>query len=88
MFSNIGFIPNKLYSLFLINEHALSAFSIASTCFSVSLYLICRLRYYIFIENVYSPKLTVFYCFIGVCFIKWVVAVKCKLISNETDGNA
>ena len=82
MFSNFLFISKQLYSLFIINVRALSVFSVAVCCFSVSFKLICRLRYYIFIEHVYSPKLTVFYCFIGVCFVKWVPAVKFKLIDN------
>ena len=39
-------------------------------------------------EDVYSSKLSVFYCFIVVCFVKKVSAVNCKLINNETDTNA
>ena len=82
MFSNFRFDPRQLHSLFKIIVRALSVFSVAFSCFSVSFKLICRLQYYIFIEDVYSPKLTVFYCFIGVCFVKWVPAVKFKLINN------
>ena len=82
MFSNFRFDPRQLHSLFRIIVRALSVFSVAFSCFSVSFQLICRLRYYNFIEHVYSSKLTIFYCFIGVCFVKWDPAVKFKLIDN------
>ena len=41
-----------------------------------------------FIKQVSSPILTVFYCFIGLCFVEWVSVFNCKLINNETDLNA
>ncbi len=68
MFSNFRFDPRQLYFLFINNVRALSVFSVAFNCFSAFFSLFCRLSYYIFIEHVYSPKLTVFYCFIGVIF--------------------
>ena len=59
--------------------------SVAFSCFSVSFYLICRLCFYTLIEHLSSPKHTVFYCFIGLCFVKRVSALNCKRIINETD---
>ena len=88
MFSNFCFIPRQLYTLFIIVVRALIVFSVAFSCFSVFFYLICRLSFYTFIEHVCSPKHTVFYCLIGLCFVKRVSAFNYKLINNETDRKA
>ncbi len=88
MFSHFRFVPRKLCTLFIIIVRALSVFSVAFSCFSASFELNCRLSYYTFIKLVRSPKLNVFYSFIGLCFVKMVSAFICKRINNETDMNA
>ncbi len=88
MFSNFRIVPRQLYSLFIIIVHALSVFSNAFSCFSVSFKLIGRYTFYTFIEHVCSPKHTVFSIFISLCFVKRVSAFNCKLNNNETDRNA
>ena len=88
MFSNFCFIRRQLYSLFIIIVRALRAFSFAFSCFSFFFYLMFRLSYYTFVENVCSPKHTVFYCFIGLCFLKRVSDFNYKLIYNEINRNA
>ncbi len=75
------------FILFIINVRALSVFKIALTCFSVSFQLICHLRCHTIAEHVCSSKLTVFYCFNGLCFFKWDSAFNCEMINNETDWN-
>ena len=88
MFLNFRFVSKQLYCLFIINLLALSVFSVAFRCFSVCFKQICCLCFYMIIEHVCSPVHTVFYCFIGLCFVKRVSAFNCKLINNETDWNA
>ena len=88
LFSKFNFVLKQLYCLFIIIVHALSVFLVIFSCFSFFFQPICRLSYYSFIEHVCSPKTTSFYCFFGLCFVKWVSALNCKLINNETDRNA
>ena len=83
MFSHFRFVPRQTCSLFMIIVRTLSVFSVAFFCFSISFKLACRLSYYTFIEHVYSLKLTVFHWFIDTCFVKYVSAFNCKLISTE-----
>ena len=82
--SNFWFDSRRLHSLFIIIVRALSEFLVAFRCFNVSFQFICLLSYYTHVEHVCSPKLAVFYCFIGLCTVKWVPALNCKLINNET----
>ena len=77
LFLNFCFVPRQLYSLLIIIVCSLSVFSDAFCCFSVSFSLICRLSYNMFIKNICLPKVTVFYCLIDLCFVKWVSALNC-----------
>ena len=88
MFLNYRFVPRQLFCVFIIIVRALSVLLVTFSFFSVSLQLICRLIYYMFIKHVSSPLLTVFYCFIGLHFVEWDSVFNCKLIYNETDLNA
>ena len=66
-------VPTKLYCLFIIIVSAcsLSVCSLAFSCFQRLLSnWFAVLGYYTFIEHVCSPKFTVFYCIIGLCFVK------------------
>ena len=77
LFSHFCFVLRHFYSLFVILARAPSQTSVAQSCFNVSFWLISRLNYYTFIEHICSPKLTVFYCFNGLCFVNWVSANIC-----------
>ena len=73
VFSNFCFRSRQLFCLLIIIVCALSVFSVAFSCFSVYFQFICRIRYYTFFEHVCSFKLTVFHCFMDICFAKWVL---------------
>ena len=88
MFLNFRFVSKQVYCLYIINLLALSVFSVAFSCFSVFFELICCLSFCMIIEHVCSPVHTVFYCIIGLCFVKTGFCFNCKLIKNQTDWNA
>ena len=82
MFLNFRFVPKQLYCLFLIIVQSSSMFLVSFSCFSVFFLLICRSSFYTFIEHVFSPRHTVFYCLFCLYFVKWVSGFNCKVIND------
>ena len=83
LFSNIRYVLSQLYCPFSVIVRILSVFLVILSCFSVFFQLVCHLSYFSFMEHVCSPMLTLFYCFFGLCFVKWVSAFNFELINNE-----